>query len=73
MELPVNGLSQSYGATFDNASHHTADGVAFAFYPEDKLFHFFCFLRVGATYGIGFNQVEVVSGIVVFQLDRPHL
>ena len=73
LEFAVNGLSQSDGASFDNAGHHAADGIAFALYLEDKLFHFFGFLRVGATHRVGINQVEVVGGIVFFQFDGAYL
>ena len=66
-------LSQSDGASFDDTTNHTSDGIAFTFDFPDEFCHFFCFFKVGTTDIVAFYQVEVIALVVMVQLDRSHL
>ena len=73
MKFPEYGLSQSNGASSDDAAHYASDGISFALYTQDKLFHLPCQFRVGTTHGIPFDAPEVVLCIVFIQSQGSHL
>ena len=73
MQLAVDRLSQSDGASLNDTADDATDGIAFAFGLVNVVCHLLCQFLVGAAHGVVFDGAQVIRRVIFVELEGAHL